>query len=221
MDHPFVRLRIFRALPKHYNEFSKKVYSNKKNTDRLKIHNDLYIKIRNKIENQIKNKNYPIINKTLLKYLKEILNMNGEYDKLYNQFKKQELHKKNANNTISLTNRVFTNIRNTINRRVNTKFFNNQSKIVNNYEKLNGGLIFFNREYKIIFQAVFKKMSEFVALISKSTTDTQEIGNAKDFIEYNQKFLTKIINFNKEYLELQQQINKNLGNNTNVRTVQG
>jgi hypothetical protein len=221
MDHPFVRLKIFRKLPKHYNEFSKKVYSNKKNTDRLKIHNDLYIKIRNKIENQIKNKNYPIINKTLLKYLEEILNMNGEYDKLYNQFKKQELHKKNANNTISLTNRVFTNIRNTINRRVNTNFFNNQSKIVNNYEKLNGGLIFFNREYKIIFQAVFKKMSEFVELISKSTKATQEIVNAKEFIVRNQKFLTKIINFNKEYLELQQQINKNLGNNTNVRTVQG
>jgi hypothetical protein len=64
-------------------------------------------------------------------------------------------------------------------------------------------------------------MSEFVELISKSTKATQEIVNAKEFIVRNQKFLTKIINFNKEYLELQQQINKNLGNNTNVRTVQG
>lgn len=220
-----LRVKRFKVLlPKYYNEFSKKVYSNKKNTDRLKIHNDLYIKIRNKLENQIKNKKYPIINTTDLKYLEEILNMNGEYDKLYKTFNKYKLSKQRANN-INITNRKTIN---NINRQqlnirgVKTEFFNNQTGILTNFIRLNqnDGIRFFKHEYKIIFQDVTNKFSEFVNLVSENPQPMNKIHKAKEYIIYNQKFLKRIIDLNKEYLKFQQ-INKNLGNNTNVRTVQG
>lgn len=220
-----LRVKRFKVLlPKYYNEFSKKVYSNKKNTDRLKIHNDLYIKIRNKIENQIKNEKYPIINTTDLKYLEEILNMNGEYDKLYTTFNKYKLSKQRANN-INITNRKTIN---NINRQqlnirgVKTEFFNNQTGILTNFIRLNqnDGIRFFKHEYKIIFQDVTNKFSEFVNLVSENPQPMNKIHKAKEYIIYNQKFLKRIIDLNKEYLKFQQ-INKNLGNNTNVRTVQG
>jgi hypothetical protein len=216
-----LRVKRFNLLQKHYSEFSKKVYPNKTNTNRLKIHNDLY----KKIEKQIENKDYPIINKTLLKYLEEILNMNGEYDILYKKFKKHKLAEQRANN-INITNRkTINNIKNHMqlnNRGVKTDFFNNQTVLITNFINLNrnDGIRFFKHEYKIIFQDVTNKFSEFVNLVSENPQPMNKIHKAKEYIIYNQKFLKRIIDLNKEYLKFQQ-INKNLGNNTNVRTVQG